>query len=70
MITGDKLQTAKNIGLACNLINADMIPDIPKGSDLFTAANVAAQSRLVEITGVCVCMCVCLSHLSFYLIYI
>ena len=24
MITGDKLETARNIGLACNLIDADM----------------------------------------------
>lgn len=28
MITGDKLETAKNIGLACNLIDADMQPKV------------------------------------------
>ena len=31
MITGDKLETAKNIGLACNLIDPDMQPQFKAG---------------------------------------
>jgi len=35
MITGDKLETARNIALACNLIDSDM----------------SAEDRLIEVTG-------------------
>lgn len=50
MITGDKLETAKNIGLACNLIDPDMIPSFTSG-DVETVVQEFQRARLVEITG-------------------
>jgi magnesium-transporting ATPase (P-type) len=51
MITGDKLETAKNIGMACNLINADMVPHISPDMKLKDACRAFSESRLIEITG-------------------
>jgi phospholipid-translocating P-type ATPase (flippase) len=51
MITGDKLETAKNIGLACNLIDPDMSPQLSEGGSLEEAAEAFADSRLIEVTG-------------------
>ena len=50
MITGDKLETAKNIGLACNLIDPDMIPSFAS-ADIDECVKEFQRSRLVEITG-------------------
>jgi len=50
MITGDKLETAKNIGLACNLIDPDMIPSF-SSADIQECAKEFQRARLVEITG-------------------
>ena len=51
MITGDKLETAKNIGVACNLIDADMMPQFSADTDLNTLVQACSNSRLLEITG-------------------
>lgn len=51
MITGDKLETAKNIGIACNLIDPDMSPAFKAGQSVEEAVEAAASSRLLEITG-------------------
>ena len=51
MITGDKLETAKNIGLACNLIEADMQPQLNKNTSLQEYMSAFAEARLIEITG-------------------
>jgi magnesium-transporting ATPase (P-type) len=51
MITGDKLETARNIGLACNLIDADMQPQIKAGHSLSEAMAAYADSRLIHVTG-------------------
>ena len=51
MITGDKLETAKNIGLACNLIDPDMTPQIKSGDSLEDTAKAFSNSRLIEVTG-------------------
>lgn len=51
MITGDKLETAKNIALACNLIDSDMEPNIPSEGSLLDLVNALDSRRLVEITG-------------------
>ena len=51
MITGDKLETAKNIGLACNLIDADMLPDVSACGSLQALIDQCGNSRLLEITG-------------------
>ena len=51
MITGDKLETAKNIGIACNLIDADMMPQLSADTDLNTLVQACSNSRLLEITG-------------------
>lgn len=51
MITGDKLETAKNIGLACNLIDPDMEPKIEASSTMEEMAEGFNSSRLLEITG-------------------
>jgi len=51
MITGDKLETARNIGLACNLIDADMQPQIHAGDTLATAMSAFSDSRLIQVTG-------------------
>ena len=51
MITGDKLETAKNIGVACNLIDADMMPQLSADTDLTTLVQACSNSRLLEITG-------------------
>lgn len=51
MITGDKLETAKNIGLATNLIGPDM-QVLPTGDDSMEAiCDKYKQARLIEITG-------------------
>jgi magnesium-transporting ATPase (P-type) len=51
MITGDKLETARNIGLACNLIDSDMQPQITVGDTVQSAMTALENSRLIEITG-------------------
>ena len=51
MITGDKLETAKNIAVACNLIDADMMPQLSADTDLNTLVQACSNSRLLEITG-------------------
>ena len=51
MITGDKLETAKNIGVACNLIDADMMPQLSADTDLNTLVQACSNNRLLEITG-------------------
>lgn len=51
MITGDKLETARNIGLACNLIDADMQPQLKSGVDLEGALDAFENARLIEVTG-------------------
>ena len=51
MITGDKLETAKNIGLACNLIDPDMIPNMENEKTIDATAQSYKDSRLIEITG-------------------
>ena len=51
MITGDKLETAKNIGVACNLIDADMMPQLSAATDLNSLVQACSNSRLLEITG-------------------
>ncbi len=51
MITGDKLETAKNIGLACNLIDPDMQARITESSSLDRTIHEFSHSRLIEVTG-------------------
>lgn len=51
MITGDKLETARNIGLACNLIDADMAPTFQPGFSLQECIDSFHSSRLIEVTG-------------------
>ena len=51
MITGDKLETAKNIGIACNLIDPDMSPVFTPEDDLAACIEKFQNSRLVEVTG-------------------
>eukprot|EP00808_Paulinella_micropora_P029694 g29305.t1 len=51
MITGDKLEAAKNIGLACNLIDADMEPTINPLDDMANVMQSFQSSRLMQITG-------------------
>jgi len=51
MITGDKVETARNIALACNLIDADMQPQIPSAGDIKDLSSAVANARLIEITG-------------------
>eukprot|EP00462_Mataza_sp_D1_P001037 CAMPEP_0175093256 /NCGR_PEP_ID=MMETSP0086_2-20121207/2909_1 /TAXON_ID=136419 /ORGANISM="Unknown Unknown, Strain D1" /LENGTH=1538 /DNA_ID=CAMNT_0016366193 /DNA_START=38 /DNA_END=4654 /DNA_ORIENTATION=+ len=52
MITGDKLETAKNIGLACNLVDSDMLPKpYHPGEHPKVLMESAHKSRLLEITG-------------------
>mmetsp|Transcript_11120 Transcript_11120/g.21123 ORF Transcript_11120/g.21123 Transcript_11120/m.21123 type:complete len:1543 (+) Transcript_11120:74-4702(+) len=51
MITGDKLETAKNIALACNLIDPNMVPSLDPAMDLDEMAKCISNSRLIEITG-------------------
>jgi phospholipid-transporting ATPase len=51
MITGDKLETAKNIGLACNLIDPDMSPQVRVGDTLEEVASAFSNARLIEVTG-------------------
>jgi len=50
MITGDKLETAKNIGLATNLIDPDMIPSF-SSADVDTVVQEFQRTRLIEVTG-------------------
>eukprot|EP00808_Paulinella_micropora_P013493 g57589.t1 len=51
MITGDKLEAAKNIGLACNLIDADMEPSIGPEDSVQEVMKAFQGSRLLQITG-------------------
>lgn len=51
MITGDKLDTAKNIGMACNLIDADMEPSFDPNDKLETCVQSFSESRLIQVTG-------------------
>jgi magnesium-transporting ATPase (P-type) len=56
MLTGDKRETAKNIGLACNLVDPDMEVDEPNGSifeylDDKRAYPADHTNRLLEIFG-------------------
>eukprot|EP00462_Mataza_sp_D1_P024450 CAMPEP_0175135858 /NCGR_PEP_ID=MMETSP0087-20121206/8961_1 /TAXON_ID=136419 /ORGANISM="Unknown Unknown, Strain D1" /LENGTH=1356 /DNA_ID=CAMNT_0016418565 /DNA_START=258 /DNA_END=4328 /DNA_ORIENTATION=+ len=51
MITGDKLETARNIGLACNLIDSDMQPQFQPGGSVEDCIRAYSDSRLIEITG-------------------
>eukprot|EP00457_Paulinella_chromatophora_P000134 gb/GEZN01000134.1/.p1 GENE.gb/GEZN01000134.1/~~gb/GEZN01000134.1/.p1 ORF type:complete len:1594 (-),score=227.78 gb/GEZN01000134.1/:1866-6419(-) len=51
MITGDKLEAAKNIGLACNLIDADMEAVINAEEGLGDVMQSFQGSRLMQITG-------------------
>lgn len=51
MITGDKLETARNIALACNLVDADMTVTAPQSATLDDAAKQFGNARLVEVTG-------------------
>lgn len=51
MITGDKLDAAKTIGLACNLIDPDMLPEVNEGDDIVKVAAAFKQSRLIQVTG-------------------
>lgn len=52
MITGDKLETAKNIGLACNLVDSDMLPAAyHPGEHPGKLMESAKRARLMEITG-------------------
>lgn len=51
MITGDKLETAKNIGIACNLIDPDMSPVFSPEDDLANCIDKFQNSRLIEVTG-------------------
>jgi magnesium-transporting ATPase (P-type) len=51
MITGDKLETAKNIGIACNLIDPDMSPSFKAGQSIEDAVKATQNARLLEITG-------------------
>ena len=48
--SGDKLETAKNIGLACNLIDPDMIPSFAS-ADVDQVVQEFQRTRLIEITG-------------------
>jgi magnesium-transporting ATPase (P-type) len=51
MITGDKLETARNIGLACNLIDADMQTTFRPEYSLAECIESFQNCRLVEVTG-------------------
>ncbi len=52
MITGDKLETARNIALACNLVDADMtMGGMEAGKTLEESIAMFSESRLVEVTG-------------------
>mmetsp|Transcript_4962 Transcript_4962/g.11926 ORF Transcript_4962/g.11926 Transcript_4962/m.11926 type:complete len:834 (+) Transcript_4962:908-3409(+) len=56
MLTGDKRETAKNIAMACNLIEPDMVATIERESKeaapvLVESASKFNQDRLIEITG-------------------
>jgi magnesium-transporting ATPase (P-type) len=53
MLTGDKRETAKNIGLACNLLD----PEMESQTDLLGSLSVDDMNRVVEITGDWVSMC-------------
>ena len=52
MLTGDKRETAKNIALACNLIDPDM-----EQIELLGSLSVEDMNRIVEVTGDWVRMC-------------
>jgi len=51
MITGDKLEAPKNIGLACNLIDADMEPNIQSEDSLEDVVKAFQTARLLQVTG-------------------
>jgi magnesium-transporting ATPase (P-type) len=50
-LLGDKLETAKNIGLACNLIDPDMIPNFKSSENMDNIVSEYQNARLLEITG-------------------
>jgi hypothetical protein len=51
MITGDKLEAARNIGLACNLIDMDMVPRFRDDASIDQNIDSFQNSRLIEVTG-------------------
>lgn len=51
MITGDKLPAAKNIGIACNLIDPDMQPNMEGCTTVDECMAQVRNARLIEITG-------------------
>jgi magnesium-transporting ATPase (P-type) len=53
LYSGDKRETAKNIGLACNLID----PDMESSSDLLGSLDIRDMNRVIEITGDWVSLC-------------
>lgn len=57
MITGDKLETAKNIGIACNLIDPDMQAVFAPTDKLSECIDKFQNSRLIEVTATWVSLC-------------
>jgi magnesium-transporting ATPase (P-type) len=51
MITGDKLETAKNIGIACSLIDPDMEVQLPENGTMDDCVKAYSQARLIQVTG-------------------
>ena len=53
MLTGDKRETAKNIAMACNLIEPDMVAGIDLGEtrDVLESASRFNNNRLIEVSG-------------------
>ena len=51
MITGDKLEAAKNIALACNLIDPDMSPKVHEDDSQADVLKAFNHTRLIEVTG-------------------
>jgi magnesium-transporting ATPase (P-type) len=49
MITGDKLETAQNIAVACHLVGPET--DIQPESSIEECIEQFKQSRLIQITG-------------------
>jgi hypothetical protein len=47
MITGDKLEAAKTIGIACNLVDPDMLPAVRAGDRLADVARSYTAARLL-----------------------
>lgn len=57
MITGDKLEAAKNIGLACNLLDPDMMPQFDSQTSLEDCIERFHDQRLLEVTGQWASLC-------------